>query len=321
MAIGTDPRSALAALSANLCAETKQERKALARLQTMLGRSRLGDGLSGSVARELSVERASWDAPGTVVEIRSRERLAADAANIAAAEIPQFRVFRREAPLAASTLDLTTPAWGRGAAVAETLGPFPSLDGRLFWFDFFPLVRLVPIYLAGEAQPAMLFHLRQLRLGLGDPLLDPLLIDEALRFLQRRRYQLGRSSLWIRADLLSPGAPAGTYAGLRITGGQLVFTPPPIDASGKLTIPAGGRCAVQLDLEAPAVPAAGGAQAGIDDANAELTLPAKLSFTLAAGHDTVTQLGDASWTLYGQRIDFALRPGLSATYEPQLLSC
>ncbi|MEA2600136.1 MAG: hypothetical protein QOF89_1128 [Acidobacteriota bacterium] len=314
MAIGTDPRSPLAALSANLCAETKQQRKALARLQTMLGLSRLGDGLAGSVARELSVERASWDVPAG--EVQGRERLAAAEAG----EVPQFRVFRREAPLAAPTLDLTTPAWGRGAAVAETLGPFPSLDGRLFWFDFFPLVRLVPVYLEGEAQPAMLFHLRQLRLGLGDPLLDPLLIDEALRFLQRRRYQLGRSSFWIRADLLSSGAPAGTYVGLRITGGQLVFTPPPIDMAGKLTIPAGGRCAVQLDLEAPAVPAAGGGQAGIDDASSELTLPVTFSFTLAAGHDTVTQLGEASWTLYGQRIDFNRRPGPAPTYEPQLLS-
>ena len=308
MAIGTDPRFPLAALTANLCAETKQERKALARLQTMLGRSLPGDGLAGSVARELSVERASWDVPAVGVQ----DRLAAAEAG----EVPQFRVFRREAPLAAPTLDVTTPAWGRGAAVAETLGPFPSLDGRLFWFDFFPLVRLVPVYLAGDPQPALLFHLRQLRLGLG----DRLLIDEALRFLQRRRYQLGRSSFWIRADLLSPGAPAGTYVGLRITGGSLTFTPPPMDAAGKLTIPAGGRCAVQLDLEAPAAPAASGGQAGIDDANAELNLPATFSFTLAAGHATVNEVGDASWTLYGQRIDFNRRPGPAPTYEPQLLS-
>jgi hypothetical protein len=313
MTDGTDLHSPLASLSANLCAETKQERKALARLQTMLRRSRLGEELSGSVARELSVERASWYAPEAVAVEQGRERIATGEA---AEEIPQFRVFRREAPLTAPTLDVTTPAWGRGAAIAETLGPFPSLDGRLFWFDFFPLVRLVPVYLAGDAQPALLFHLRQLRLSLG----DLLPIDEALRFLRRRRYDLGRSSIWIRADLLSPSAPAGSYVGLRITGGHLTFTPPPVDASGKLTIPAGGRCAVQLDLEAPAVPAASGGQAGIDDANAELTLPASFSFTLAAGHETVTQLGDASWTLYGQRIDFNFRPGPSPTYEPQLLS-
>ena len=108
--------------------------------------------------------------------------------------------------------------------------------------------------------------------------------------------------------------------GLRINGGHLTFTPPPVDAGSRLTIPAGGRCSVQLDLEAPAEPAAGGGPAGIDDANAELALPATVSFTIAAGHDTVTQLGDASWTLYGQRIDFAFRPGLSSFYEPRLLS-
>jgi len=318
MTVGTDPLSPLAALSANLCAETKQERKALARLQAMLQRSRLGDDLSGTVARELSVERASWYAPEPVAAepLQGRERLAAAAF---AGEIPQFRVFRREAPLTATTLDVTTPAWGRGAAIAETLGPFPSLDGRLFWFDFYPLVRLVPVYLAGDAQPALLFHLRQLRLGLA----DPLPIDEALRLLRRKRYDLGRSSFWIRADLLSPGAPAGSYVGLRITGGHLTFTPPPVDAGGKLTIPAGpagGRCAVQLNLEAPELPPAGGGPVGLDAANAELALPATFSFVLAAGRDTVTQLASASWTLFGQRIDFDWRPGSSPVYEPQLLS-
>ena len=152
MISGTFPLSPLATLSADLRAGTKKERKELARLQAMLRLSHPGD---------QGVETAEG-------------------------EIPRFRVFRREAPLAAATLDITTPAWGRGAAVAETLGPFPSLDGRLFWFDFYPLVRLVPIYLTGNARPAMLFHLRQLRLGLG----DALPIDEALRFLRRRRYDL-----------------------------------------------------------------------------------------------------------------------------------
>ncbi|MFY9821516.1 MAG: hypothetical protein WAM82_09040, partial [Thermoanaerobaculia bacterium] len=301
-----DSRSPLTALSANLSAGTPREQKALGRLQSLLLRSRLGDGLAGITGRELSVDRASWSAS---------EPLAAGAAGVAD-EVPQFRVFRREAPLTAPTLDVTTPAWGRGAAIAETLGPFPSADGRLFWFDFYPLVRLVPVYLAGDAQPAMLFQLRQLRLGLADPL--PL--REALKLLQQKQYNLGRSSFWIRADLLSPGAPAGSYAGLRITGGRLVFTPPPVDAGGRLTIPANGQCAVQLNLEAPAATPGNGGQAGRDVTNAELALPATFSFRLAAGHDTVTQLANASWTLFGQRIDFDWRKGHSPVYEPQLLS-
>jgi len=31
----------------------------------------------------------------------------------------------------------------------QTVGPFTGVDGRQFWFDFYRLVRLVPVYFAG----------------------------------------------------------------------------------------------------------------------------------------------------------------------------
>jgi hypothetical protein len=313
MAAGTDLRSPFAALAAGLRAEGEYEEEALGRLHELLLRSRCEDELAAAVPRELSVERVLGFAREPAPErLRRVESIAAGAA---AARPPQFRVFRREAPLAAPGLALAAPAWGRGAAVTESLGPFRGEDGRLFWFDFYPLVRLVPVYLAGDPRPALLFDFHQHRLGLSDPL--PL--REALGLLRRRRYALARSSFWLRADLLAPGAPAGGYVGLRITGGHLAFTPPPIEADGKLTIPAGGRCAVELDLEAPAAPAAGGGRAGLDAADAQLTLPATFALNLAAGHAAVNQLADASWTLYGQRIDFERRDG-APFYEPLLLS-
>lgn len=212
----------------------------------------------------------------------------------------RLRAFRRETQMMAPALDLTTPSWGRGAAVEQTLGPFDSLDGRQFWFDFYPLVRLIPVYLAGDPQPALLFYLRELPLKIG----DQLPIVDILRLLHSGRYRLRRSSFWIRADLLANGAPAGGYVGLRIDGGELVFTPPPVDVSEKLTIPSGGHCAVDLDLLPPDVPAAGQHQAGIDAAAATIKLPDKFSFVLQAGHAPITQLAAAAWKLYGQHIDF-----------------
>src|SRR5262245_22033123 len=182
MAAGNSPLSPLASLSTQFRAETKQEKKALARLEELLRVSH------------------SEDLPGAV----------------APGEAPRFRVFRREAPLASANLEVTTPAWGRGAAIAETLGPFRGEDGRLFWFDFYPLVRLVPVYLEGDSQPAVLFHMRQLRLGLG----DLLPIAEILRLL-RRRYTLARGSVWLRADLLAAGPPARGHGGPRGCGAQL----------------------------------------------------------------------------------------------------
>lgn len=311
---GPDLPTRLAALSANLRDQTEHERAALAQLEEMLARARLDDRPSDLVPRELTVDRASWYAPEQLPPAR-RERLARLAARAEAAPPPEYRVFRREAPLSAPALPLAVPAWGRGAAVERTLGPFRGLDGRQFWFDFYRIVRLVPVYFMGDAQPAFLFHLHQFRLGL----LDPLPMADALALLRRRQYDLAPSSVWIRADLLAPGTPPGSYVGLRIRGGSLVFAPPPVDTGGKLTIPAGGRCTARLDLEAPAA-TPGSGPAGSDAAAAELRLPASVSFVLTGGQGTVSQLTSASWRLYGQRVGFEWRPGPTPFYEPLLQS-
>jgi hypothetical protein len=309
-----DVRLRVAAFSANLTATSQQEKKALVDLEQLLLRARIGDTVSELSARALSVERASWYAPENLAPER-QERLDRLVARVDLQKPEEYRVFRREAPLNAPTLDMAAPVWGRGAAIAHTLGPFSSLDGRQFWFDFYPLVRLVPLYLAGDARPALLFYIRQLRLRLGDPI--PLV--DVIRFLSRG-YHLAGSSIWIRANLVTTGAPAGSYVGLRISGGRLTISPPPIDVGGKLTIPAGGSCTVQLNLSPPAVQANPQNEAGADAAAAQLTLPDTFSFSLAAGHATITQLGSASWTLYGQQIDFSWNQGSTPSYEPLLRS-
>ena len=150
-------------------------------------------------------------------------------------------------PLEFPVLDLTTPDWGRGAAVAETLGPFTGLDGRLFWFDFFPLIRLVPIYLAGDVQPAVLFDLHPPGVRRGGRCRSPTRSHGSGSSLFNCRMGVSGS-----APTSLPTAPAGTYVGLRIDKGQLTFTPPLVIVGGKLTIPAAGHCAVHLNLPAQA---------------------------------------------------------------------
>jgi hypothetical protein len=304
--------SRLASLSAILTAPTSSEKKALLRLEKLLVRSRITDPAAEVVPRGLSVESASWFSPD-ILSPDQKQHLEKLVAGVDLTRPEEYRVFRREAPLAAPSLDVTVPAWGRGAAIEQSLGPFTSLDGRQFWFDFYPLVRLVPIYLAGDPQPALLLYVPQLKLKVG----DPLPIQKALHLLSRR-YNLAGSSFWMRANLLDPGAPAGSYIGLRISGGHIRFNPPPIESNGKLTIPAGGQSTVQLHLAAPAAPADPPNQAGADATQAKLTLPKTLSFSLAAGHITITQLGDAGWRLYDQDIDFSWKQGPAPVYEPLL---
>jgi hypothetical protein len=307
-------RARLGELSAILKSTTRRDNEALARLERLLVRSRIGKSDSLNI-HELSIERASWYGPENL-SLERQQRLDQLVAETETDEPPQFRMFRREAPLHAPALDLATPAWGRGAAISQTIGPLESLDGRRFWFDFYSVVRLVPVHFAGDPLPALLFHVSQLKLKPR----QPFKVADLLKLIRNRRYTLGRSSIWLRADLLAAGAPSGTYVGLKIARGSLVFAPSPVEADGKLTIPAGGRCTLALALLAQDPPAQAGGKAGIDAAKSELELPATVSFLLQNGKASVEELADASWKLYGQKIGFAWHRALAPSYEPALAS-
>ena len=170
-----DLQSRLAAVSVGLKANTRYEHDALVELEKLLVRSRI-DEPAALTPRELSVERVALFAPGNLPNDR-RLRLSRLLETVPAEEEPQFRVFRREAPMAAPMLDLAAPSWGRSALAEHSVGPLRGLDGRLFWFDFFPIIRLVPLYFAGDPQPAMLFFERS-RLAIPDRITKPAHVSE-----------------------------------------------------------------------------------------------------------------------------------------------
>ncbi|MEK6372540.1 MAG: hypothetical protein AABO58_07560 [Acidobacteriota bacterium] len=175
------------------------------------------------------------------------------------------------------------------------------------------MIRLVPVYLAGDPQPAFLFDLREHRGGLN----DAIAIDQFIGLFSQR-YSIAGSSIWVRSNLFTPAAPAGTYIGLRITGGTLTFTPPPTIVGQKLTIPANGKCIVRLELAAPDAVASAGGEAGGDAANAVADLPSECSFVLASGRATMTKVTRAAWTLYDQRLEFDWHRGSTPFFEPLL---
>lgn len=224
---------------------------------------------------------------------------------------PTLQVLERDVPVDATTLLTASPDWGRGGALAASIGPFTGTDGRRLWFDFLRLTRLVPVFLAGDTKPAVLFSIRQRPLRVGDSV--PVL--EILRLLQER-YTLGPGSVWIRADLLAVGAPPDSYVGLRITEGHVTFTPRPVSAGGRLTMPAGGRCVLELSFDPPAT-APSALTAGKDAADAVLNVPTTATFALGGHHADETRVADAHWELFGQTIDFHWN-SVAALYEPDL---
>lgn len=302
MPIRNDLQSRLAAVSVGLKANTQHENDALVELEKLLVRSRIDE--PGTLTpRELSVERAALFAPESLPNDR-RLRQNRLLETLPEEEQPQFRVFRREAPMAAPMLDLAAPSWGRGALAEHTVGPFQGTDGRLFWFDFFPIIRMVPLYFAGDPQPAMLFFERAL----------------SILHLLTNQHTLVKSSVWIRADLFAPGAPAGGYVGLRVEGGKLQFSVNPVNAGGKLTMPAGSMCSVELQVSpSPAAPAAPG-QAGRHAAEAVLKTPDAFSFELKAGHAKPTKVDRAAWKVHDVEMDFESEPTAAPSFEPLLQS-
>ena len=291
-----DPRPVLATLLAGLDIRSGADRAAHTRLVSLLERSTAIDDLEALVGDRSTTERAgAMDTAGPEpVTVSGDERPPS----------PEFYVFRREAPIVSPASALTVPAWARGAAIAETVGPLRGTDGRLFWYDFYRIVRLVPVYFAGDPQPAFLFHLHERPFRPGE-LID---VAQVLSFFQRNRYTLDSSSVWIRADLLAGGSLPASYVGLKVRGGSLAFSPPVTIETDRLTIPPGGTCSIHLDLEAPAVPAPGGGASGKDAADATLYLPGLCEIDLANGHATITRVGDARWTLVRSAGDILSAP-------------
>jgi hypothetical protein len=303
-----DPRPVLATLLAGLDIRSGADRAAHARLVSLLERSTAVDDLEALVGDRSTTERAGgMDAAGPEPVTASGDELPPS---------PEFYVFRREAPIVSPASALTVPAWARGAEIAETVGPLRGTDGRLFWYDFYRIVRLVPVYFAGDPLPAFLFHLHERPFRPGE-LID---VEQVLSFFRQNRYALDRGSVWIRADLLAAGSPPASYVGLKVSAGSLAFSPPVTIETDRLTIPAGGTCSIHLDLEAPAAPAPGGGASGKDAADATIYLPGLCEIGLANRHATITRVGDARWTLYGQPIGFSARPNPVPTWEPALLS-
>ena len=297
-----DVQSRLTAVAASLHETARENAKALGELTALLVRSRI-DEPSALTPRALSVERATWFAPETIAtESRSLLDRFVDSGKIDAA--PAFRVFRRETPISAPMLDLATPSWGRGALAQHSIGPLRGVDGRLFWFDFFPLVKLAALHFAGDPQPAILFFERP-HTALSRP---------------TNQHTLVKSSIWIRANLLAPTAPAGTYVGLQIDGGTLTFSAAPESVDNKFIMVAGSTCNAALRLSPSPAAAVPPGPAGQDAAAAQLTTPETFSFSLAAGQATPTSVSEASQRVYGTDFHFAAVQGATATFEPLLLS-
>lgn len=190
---------------------------------------------------------------------------------------------RRSLPAPALGNPGLTPAATAGM-LPKTLGPFIDHLGAPHWVDLFPPLVQTTITRAGTATPVLV-------LPLAVPT-GPL----------PTTIPVGAGTLWIAAQLLAPAAPAGSYAGIRISGGQAVFSAAATAVAGGLQIAASVTLtlAVQPD-PGPAGPLGGGAP-GADGGAVVAQMPVGVTIELTPTGANVTAAGDASLTAYGTTV-------------------
>ena len=304
----------LAYLTGHLVIATSGDEHAVNALHDELSRALTGSDLATAKDRYFSVESSDLFFPDAVAP-QQRSQLMRLAERIAASTTPpDLRVFVRDVPVRTTQMIGSVPPWGGGAAVANTIGPFLSKDGRRLWFDFFRITRLVALYIAGRPDPAILFNVSLTKRFLHDnlpPVVDALTV-----------YHLIPDSVWINSALLAPNAPAGLFTGLKIKGGTITLSAPPQLVGGKLTLSLATKATVALDLDPAALPDADPASPyGIDARKATMHLPAQLSFHFSGGGggsavDAVG--GHIDWTVYGQSADFRWNPHVAPTFDALL---
>lgn len=214
-----------------------------------------------------------------------------------------IRIFRRRVPFRTSQVRESIPDWARGAEVINTLGPFIGNNGIKYWFDLYRIIPVVQVWLAGAPQPFMLL---------------PLEVRNIVNIIGPRSYRIPKGSVWIHADLFAATSPDNLYCGLTAAGGTLTLNGPvSVNNNNQLIIPNGIEAAVTLNLEQKVVTDISPDDSGIDIKEASITLPKTLSFTINHTGKSVTAT-EASWTLYGQTINFTFDNTLPMQWHPML---
>ncbi|PHN08417.1 hypothetical protein [Flavilitoribacter nigricans] len=222
---------------------------------------------------------------------------------------PEYRVFRRETPLVTDLGRGGSPAWARGAVPHHSLGPYLGTDGRQFWFDFYPVVKIISIYAPNNPDPILLFPVKEDKLSstLSNPSRG------------RQLFDLESGSFYILGRLFNPNVPAAQYAGLQIKGGKVALKGKLTNNHGKLILQNGASLEFQLQLDDKGrTKSKTKKKTGSDFLNADLSLPDNFVFTVTPQSLTINKLGNARWKLYGEENKFSWDKSQSPSYHTTL---
>ncbi len=305
-------KKTLRQLAGHLVIESDKEQRNFKRLHKSLAQAAFPDDKSLLLQTDFSIGNADLFFDDTISKNRRDGLDQLARSTIDRDEEAAYRVFVREVPIREKLLHASLPDWADGAKVSHSIGPFTHKDGRRFWYDFFPVTKLIALYIQGIAEPVLLCRIRPKRPSNGRR-------PRPERIEISKKYRLTKGSIWINSRFLASNAPVGTYTGLTIKGGQLTLSTHPVEQDEKLTVPAQTIISVQLDLQqAEIADADSKSPHGVDARDLKLELPEQLAFHFSAQGSTIDRVGNAAWNLYGQFLGFKWKKLAQINYDPVL---
>src|SRR5262249_40384791 len=123
---------------------------------------------------------------------------------------------------------------------------------------------------------------------------------------------------WINSQLLAQNSPAGYFTGLAIRKGSVTLGAQPQMIGDKLSVSAGTKVSVKLELRQPPAGADPGGPYGEDARDAQIELPAALDLHFTGQVGKIDGVGRASWNVFGHAATFTWAPQQAATYDALL---
>ncbi|TVP45766.1 MAG: hypothetical protein EA341_14845 [Mongoliibacter sp.] len=225
----------------------------------------------------------------------------------------ETRVFIREVPVRSTQLPNSMPAWAAGSRPDMSYGPLPHIDGRSIFIDLYRVEKMISLYQQGNSLPAILFtgswRTNRIQHMQGNSLQD----------MAREEYEIVKGSIWIKADLFATDAPQDRYFGISVANGHVKLKSKPNILNNRLMISGQNSVNVALELVQADHKTEGEGVIGLDARALEIALPDSFDFEFTAGGNArIHNLGGASWTLYGQSMNFRYRADGSHYFHPKL---
>ena len=220
----------------------------------------------------------------------------------------ETNVFVRNVPIRSTQIAGSITAASAGVRV-NTLGPFADISGRLRWFDFVKVKKLIALYIQGQAMPVILFDatFQKPRFQLVNA--KPVGITKA--------FTIDPDSVWIHGKVFSATVPDEYYCGLRVKGGNITLDTDPFMSGDHLTITAATKITCNLNLEQNDVfEQDASSEYGKDARNANFQLPDNLQFSLVNNNRQLIAVSNSSWKVYGQQSEFVYQGVQNCVYNP-----